>query len=193
MTEQEWLECADPMRMLEFVQGEASDRQLRLFDIACKRNIRNWLPDERKALDVAERFADGMATEQELKSAQIAAEAAASAVLDLDVADELGYLDTALVDLVDLNPSFNADALRDIIGDPFHPVVINSAWLAWNDRTVPGIAQTIYEERAFDRMPILADALEDAGCNEQALLEHLRGPGPHCRGCWALDLVLGKE
>jgi hypothetical protein len=59
--------------------------------------------------------------------------------------------------------------------------------------TAAALAATIYHERAFDRLPILADALEDAGCDNADILDHLRGPGPHVRGCWALDLVLGKE
>jgi hypothetical protein len=54
------------------------------------------------------------------------------------------------------------------------------------------LAEASYEEQAFDRLPILADALEEAGCSDEALLGHLRGPGPHVKGCWALDLVLGK-
>ena len=59
----------------------------------------------------------------------------------------------------------------------------------WNGRTVPRLARALYEERAFDRLPILADALEDAGCHHADLLAHCRGPGPHVRGCWVLDLV----
>ena len=55
------------------------------------------------------------------------------------------------------------------------------------------IAQGIYDERAFDRLPILADALEDAGCDNADILAHLRSPGPHVRGCWAVDLILGKK
>jgi hypothetical protein len=54
------------------------------------------------------------------------------------------------------------------------------------------LAQGIYEERAFDDLPVLADALEEAGCDQPDLLAHLRGPGPHVRGCWAVDLLLGK-
>src|SRR5262249_31616753 len=86
-----------------------------------------------------------------------------------------------------------AGLLREIVGNPFHPVTLNPAWLTWNDGTVPKVAQAIYDDRAFDRMPILADALEDAGCTDQAILDHCRGPGEHVRGCWVVDLLLGKE
>lgn len=58
---------------------------------------------------------------------------------------------------------------------------------------VKTLAQAIYDDRTFDRMPELADALAEAGCTNQDLLRHCRGPGPHVRGCWVVDLVLGKE
>jgi hypothetical protein len=82
--------------------------------------------------------------------------------------------------------------IREIFGSPFHTVVIDPAWLDWQDETILKIAQTIYDTRDFSGMPILADALEDAGCTDAALLAHCREPGDHVRGCWALDLVLGK-
>jgi hypothetical protein len=83
--------------------------------------------------------------------------------------------------------------LREIVGNPFRsPSIIDPFWLAWNDGTVPKIAQGIYNERAFDRLPVLADALLDAGCTDPDLLDHLRGPGPHVRGCHVLDLLLGR-
>src|SRR5262245_19189484 len=63
----------------------------------------------------------------------------------------------------------------------------------WLTSTVVDLARGIYEERAFDRLPILADALQDAGCDNDDLLGHCRGPGPHARGCWVVDLVLGKS
>jgi hypothetical protein len=58
---------------------------------------------------------------------------------------------------------------------------------------VARLARGIYDDRAFDRLPILADALEDAGCHDTAILDHCRQPGPHVRGCWVVDLLLGKE
>ena len=64
---------------------------------------------------------------------------------------------------------------------------------AWRTATVTSLALAIYEERAFDRLPILADALEDAGCTNADILGHCRGGGEHVRGCWVVDLVLGKE
>jgi hypothetical protein len=80
--------------------------------------------------------------------------------------------------------------LRDIFGNPFRPSSVDPSWLT---STVAQLAEGIYQDRAFDRMPILADALQDAGCENEQILDHCRGPGPHVRGCWVVDLVLGKE
>jgi hypothetical protein len=83
--------------------------------------------------------------------------------------------------------------LRDICGDPFRPVPpIDPAWLTWNDATVANIARSAYDERAFECLPVLADALLDAGCDNADLLTHCREPGQHVRGCWVVDLLLGK-
>jgi hypothetical protein len=83
--------------------------------------------------------------------------------------------------------------LRDLFGNPFQPAVVDPALLAWNHGMVAKIAQSIYDQRAFDNLPVLADALEEAGCDNADLLAHCRGPGPHIRGCWAVDLLAGKE
>ncbi|HZY89356.1 MAG TPA: hypothetical protein VFE78_31325 [Gemmataceae bacterium] len=83
--------------------------------------------------------------------------------------------------------------LRDLFPCFLGPVMIASSLRAGNDCTPSRLAQAIYNERAFDLLPVLADALEDAGCTDADILGHLRGPGPHVRGCWAVDLVLGKE
>jgi hypothetical protein len=80
--------------------------------------------------------------------------------------------------------------LRDVFGNPFRSVAVDAAWLTSD---VVALARGIYDERAFDRMPILADALQDAGCDNDDILTHCRGSGPHVRGCWVVDLLLGKE
>jgi hypothetical protein len=80
--------------------------------------------------------------------------------------------------------------LRDIFGNPFRPATFDPSWRTIN---VVGLAQTIYDERAFDKMPELGDALERAGCRNVAILSHCREPGEHVRGCWVVDVVLGKE
>jgi hypothetical protein len=86
-----------------------------------------------------------------------------------------------------------AELLRDIFGNPFRPVTTETTWLRWRDQTIPGLARSIYNERCFEDLPILADALEDAGYNNRDILSHCRGPGPHVLGCWVVDLLLGKS
>jgi hypothetical protein len=83
-----------------------------------------------------------------------------------------------------------AHLLREQLGNPFEAYPFEPAW---RTETVVALATGIDAERAFDRMPILADALEEAGCDERAVLDHLRGPGPHARGCWVLDLILTRD
>jgi hypothetical protein len=83
-----------------------------------------------------------------------------------------------------------ADLLRCIVGNPFRPVAFEPAWRT--EHTV-GIAGKMYDERDFRAMPILADALEEAGCDSADVLAHSREPGPHARGCWVVDEVLGKR
>jgi hypothetical protein len=131
-------------------------------------------------------------------------------------------LDTALLEAVQIwsrprlppqNPdaSQRADFLRCIFGNPWRPpfMWVNEAppqsalkerrtwllrsWLTWHDALIPTMAQQIYEERRFDDLPVLADALEEAGCNEGTILEHARSPGPHVRGCWVIDCLLGES
>jgi len=80
--------------------------------------------------------------------------------------------------------------VRDIFGNPFRPVAFDPAW---RTDTAVSLARKMYEAREFGAMPILADALQDAGCNSDDILNHCREPGTHVRGCWVVDLVLGKE
>jgi hypothetical protein len=83
--------------------------------------------------------------------------------------------------------------MRDIFGNPFQAADIAQDWLHFNKGIVPSIARAVYDERRWEDMPVLADALEDAGCTDADILNHCRGPGPHVRGCWVVDLLLGKE
>jgi hypothetical protein len=81
--------------------------------------------------------------------------------------------------------------LRDILGNPFRPLPhLEPAWLT---PTVVAIACRAYDTCDFAALPVLADALEDAGCDDEKMLSHCRGPGPHVRGCWVIDLLLGKS
>jgi hypothetical protein len=80
--------------------------------------------------------------------------------------------------------------IADVIGNPFRPVSADQAWLTPDVVTLAG---HVYHDRAFKSLPELADALEDAGCHDAAILTHCRGPGPHVRGCWVVDAILGKS
>jgi hypothetical protein len=213
MNEAEWLACDDSGPILAFLRGRASERKLRLFACACVRAIAHLMPDKRShhALQVAERFADGLARQQEMEAAR---EARLGAHGDYSGWATLPDATRAAVEA----PSWTARAamlavrvgkrtlaynsarsaqaalLRDIFGPlAFRPLPrLNPAWLTWEGVTVPKLAASIHDERAFDRLPILADALEEAGCDAAELLAHMRGPRPHVRGCWAVDLLLGK-
>jgi hypothetical protein len=214
MTEREWLRSDKPHAMLLHLRGRGSNRKLRLYACAVCRRFRNLLRDERswRAVEVAEQYADGRTGYAALKAAQGPAQEAwreldrahrgaawgtpemwARRAAEQAAATTSREAWSAAWKAADEGQGGHPDALREIFGNPFRPTPIDPAWLAWNDGTVVKIAQAIYEERAFDRLPVLADALEEAGCTNAELLGHLRGPGPHARGCWALDLLLGKE
>jgi hypothetical protein len=219
MTEQEWLTCTDPKPMLEFLRGKASDRKLRLFGVACCRSVWHWLfLPGRRAVEVAERYADELANGQELSEACNGAFEVAEAWLSTEgVLGEhtvSGHAAGAAVNVAypesDIAASGSAEcvaealALRgdavshlaphalvcDIFGNPFHRINLDPSLLS---RNLVQLAQAIYDDRAFDRMPELADALQEAGCDNDEILGHCRGPGPHVRGCWVVDLVLGKQ
>ncbi len=93
---------------------------------------------------------------------------------------------------LDKEASFQADLVRCIFGNPFRPVAVDASWNLWNGGTVVRLARMIYDDRAFDRMPVLADALEEAGRDEQAILSHCRSVASHARGCWIVDALLGR-
>jgi hypothetical protein len=89
----------------------------------------------------------------------------------------------------DVSDKFKCDLFRCVFGNPFQPPVADPSWLS---PRVIAIATRIYTNRAFDQLPVLADALEKAGCADSGILGHCRFAGPHARGCWVIDLLLGK-
>jgi hypothetical protein len=101
--------------------------------------------------------------------------------------------DRAFTNELSAESRLQATLLRDVVGNPFQPCTIDPAWLEWNDGTIARLASSIYQERRFGDVPILADALEDAGCRDDEFLSHCRGGGPHIRGCWVIDSLSGRK
>jgi len=194
MTEQEWLECTDPQNMLEFVGSQASDRKLRLFACACCRRLPLVTEVGRnlRAVEAAEHYADGLVPKRDLKKARKVA-GLGQRLTSFEPFDEaLQAVQLAAQWTPPARQRQFADVLRDVAGNPFRPVTLRYTWRAWQGGTVVKLAQAIYDERRFEDLPVLADALEDAGCADAAVLAHCRGPGEHVRGCWLLDGLLGK-
>jgi hypothetical protein len=207
MTEQEWLACNDPDAMLALLRGKASDRKLRLFAVAYWR-----LLDERRHEAVSIAQARGNALPIRSPPAQEREfDEAVESLADGEVppfpvppgADEDPFVlaNCALESgchgkwMWKQGPitHYEAEAalLREVFGPlPFRPVTNASTWRTAN---VTALARSIYGDRDFDRLPILADALEDAGCDNADILNHCRQPGEHVRGCWVVDVALGKE
>ncbi|HXG08741.1 MAG TPA: hypothetical protein VNK04_03040 [Gemmataceae bacterium] len=222
MTEAEWLGCTDPQRMLAFLDVGVSDRKRRLFTCACCRRIWDFLDRRaRQAVEVAERYADGQAGHGDLVQARNAllgffpdnsrgrATAAAYCAVQ-DWADAAGAARYAaeIVEYPDpgtwvifnggkimgaVERAVQAGLLREIVGNPFRRIYAEDSWLRWNDECVVKIARNIYEKQRFDDLPILADALIDAGCSHWNVIHHCQERGPHVRGCWVIDLLLGKD
>jgi hypothetical protein len=181
--------------MVIYLEGKTSDRKLRLFAVACCRRPGPTIYAARCAalLELAERLADGLARPEEVLAARRIAyphgfiatlEPNAEVAVDR-VRGELGDGPGEVARQV--------GCVREVFGNPWRTAPADHSWQSWGRRTIPNLAQVIYDEREFDRLPILADAVEEAGCSDAAMLAHLRGPGPHVRGCWVLDLLLGKE
>ncbi len=226
--ERTWLATTTPASLLRTLKGKRLPRQRRLFAVACCRRVLDQIaePASRRAIEVAERFADGAAGREELQAAYAAAyavmtlifertqsspaagQAVARAAWRLAYAAHLACapsgMGEASAEIIKwashVSPArrteekqAHCDLIRDIFGNPFRrrPAVA-PAWLAWEGGTVPRLARAAYEERAFDRLPVLADALEEAGCTNEDVLGHLRARRPHARGWWALDLRLGS-
>ena len=175
MTEQEWLQAADPQPMLEFLQGKVSERKLWLFAVACCWSMRHLFTDERsrQAVEAAELDADFLAEKDSREWL---------------VATRWGEDGARFVPA-----PIQAGILHELFGNPFHPVTLDPAWLAWHGGLLEAMARQMYDSRDFTDMPVLADALEEAGCQDQDILDHCRSEGEHVRGCWVVDLILGKE
>jgi hypothetical protein len=211
MTEEEWLTCTDPQRMADFCQDQMSARKARLFAVACCRHIAAQLADDRlrAAIAVAERHADNLTKRGELRAAQTQVDAALAGLNGLDrvrnVAVQLAVALSPSVSRVvsqamtlkgvtiSLFYDEKTRLFRELLGNPFCPVALDPAWLAWNDGVIPRLSRALYDDSAFERLPILADALEEAGCTDAVILDHCRSSGPHVRGCWVVDLLLGNQ
>ena len=216
MTEKEWLTCADPAPMLDFLRGKVSERKVRLFAVACCFRVRPFLgKSSRQLVEITEQFADGLTSETELRTANLAYDADGDPALHA-AADPGAILPhaiqasklasniaghefksinlenrTAFDECITNEQAAQCEILRDIIGlFPFRMAKVKRSSLA---PSATSLAQTIYDERVFDRMPILADALEEAGCTNAEILGHCRSAGPHVRGCWVIDLLTGRE
>jgi hypothetical protein len=214
MTEEEWLTSTDSPAMLDFLSG-SENRKLRLFACACCRRVWDLLSDKRSRVAVRklEEFADNMedsrlrrdaynianAAFRDIRdswqnanwSAACAVVCAAYPTVPLNL---YGNLETALEISEKLDRQamrqMEANILRHLIPNPFRPVSLAPAWFTSD---VLALARGIYDDRAFDRMPILADALQDAGCTNDDVLNHCRDAQQvHVRGCWVVDLLLEK-
>jgi hypothetical protein len=165
MTENDWSDSAEPRAMLDFLESRASYRKMRLLIEAA-----GWAPE-------------GAWESAHSKPARFIARAIV----------RTAYRDVPPGEFVHARKAC-ADLLREIFGPlPFRPVTIRPGVLAWNDGLVVRLAEAIYDEGQWGDMPILGDALLDAGCGNQEVLEHVQSPGHHVRGCWVIDLILGRE
>ena len=209
MTEGEWLECQNPRQLFDSINDRASDRKARLIAAAYCRWRWHELtePRSREAVEVAERFADGLASADELLAAHRGAVAVhaearcpvAGSWYDAAVEAECVAAD----DFREWDAQFGgiggphvAGLVRDAFGGLFRPNMPPPLM----SPIIAALAQAAYDERIMPsgeldtaRLAVLSDALEEAGCDNDDILNHLRGPGPHVRGCWALHLILGKE
>jgi hypothetical protein len=204
VNEADWLSSDDPDRMLQELRGRITDRQLRLFACACCRHLGSLLAQESlAAVVVIERYEDGMATWQELHDALASADeveagttgptrlAARAAAMAWSVTEHARSAAAHAAGNSDAVRRRQAEILRDIVGNPFHPAPVDLAWLRWHGACVEELARALYQERRHADLPILADALEDAGCQHEVVLSHCRAGGDHVHGCWVLDALLG--
>ena len=213
MREAKWLASDDPVEMLESIPVATSDRKLRLFGCALCRHFEDSLRDGPfvETVTTAEHFADGQTTKAALKRARQSVRAVRHEVPESSTKDRVEWVALWLAEVITSENAFGrlvhqiqqfdsdgllkrseqppaAKLLRCIVGNPFRSVSINAQWQT--SEVVP-LAQTIYDEAAFDRLPQLAKELKNAGCTDRELLKHCRSKGPHVRGCWVVDELLG--
>ncbi len=207
MTETQWQNAAEPHAMLEFLRTSArvSERKLRLFAVACSR--RSWaLIDAlgRNAVEVAEKFADGLVGSEQMRTARLTCQTAggqaawypactnpAIAARNAARSAQAGVIQNPLLGTESAELLAQAHLLRDIFGPtPFRHISIDSAW---QKRCIVQLAQEIYHAPTNSRMADLADVLCENSCDNDEILRHCREPGPHVRGCWVLDLLLGAS
>jgi hypothetical protein len=216
MNIQEWLDSTNPEEMKSSLiqRGINDSRKLRLFSVACCRRIWFLLADERSrlAVEVAERFCDGGATNEERKAAALATPpgdylssfglAARAAYLTIDerafpsasgtTAKAVAWgCTTREAAITARHAEFVAQAelLRDLYGNPFRSTLVDPKWMTTD---ITSLAATIYDERRFDLMPHLSDALKKAGCADNEILIHCQTRQDHAKGCWVIDALLGK-
>lgn len=221
MNESGWAVSNDSYTMLRLCRRVIRDnpRKGRLFAVACCERIRHLLADPRsvKAVEVSARYAEGLASGEQLQEAERlastahadafevkgkvgacpewAAQFAASADAWFAASRASNYAYVAAGDSHEGGPEHSAQAhlLRCIFGPlAFRSVGIEPACLVWESGMLVKLAKSIHDERAFERMPILADALEDACCQDAVILAHCRQSGEHVRGCWVVDCLLEK-
>jgi len=216
MTEQESLAGTAPGIMVNYLRDRGSERKLRLFACACCHLVWDLLTDwrSRHAVESAERFADNTVGVEDLFTARAPAEQAiwtltnaaarnaARAAVDTTrcaglLSGTAWYAAMNASNVLTRDPDLqrtHVALLHCIFGNPFRPSpVLAPAVLKWEQGGIHRIAQASYDERRFEDLPILADALEDSGCDNADVLSHCRGPGPHARGCWVVDLILEKQ
>lgn len=209
MTEQDWAASDNIEDMLRAVANHSpSNRKLLLFAVTCFRETR---PDPfvEEELEALERYADGRVTLEELQAyfryPNWVYDQDMSTLRLLDFSFEMvaTVVNEAAATLAGRATTYHAyqtakraaqanqaDLVRCIFGNPFRPSPPLKASL--RSPAIAGLAQTIYELRSFERLPEVASRLEEAGVNDSELLGHLRAEGPHARGCWAIDCILGR-
>jgi hypothetical protein len=185
--------------MLRFLERRGEDRKLRLFACACCRLAgRYGNVGGLDCVGLAEEVAEGRRTPAEAQRLVSGMPRLMSD--DWAATADIGRLAHLFGDRARIWDGVPRAALvRCVFGNPFRPPRVEPSWLSWGGGTIAHLAQAAYEQRAMPsglldpaRLAVLADALEESGCTDAALLAHLRGPGPHVRGCAAVELLLGR-